>query len=78
MKKKPKKKSHIPNMDFDEIQNKPRYKLVEIKEKKYRISLASKVETIQNIVPSISNFKALEKSLSAQDIEDIKKLFNYE
>ena len=66
MKKKPKKKSHIPNMDFDEIQ------------KKYRISLASKVETIQNIVPSISNFKALEKSLSAQDIEDIKKLFNYE
>ena len=76
--KKPKKKSHIPNMDFDKIQNKPRYKLVEIKEKKYRISLASKVETIQNIVPSISNFKALEKSLSAQDIEDIKKLFNYE
>ena len=65
-------------MDFDKIQNKPRYKLVEIKEKKYRISLASKVETIQNIVPSISNFKALEKSLSAQDIEDIKKLFNYE
>lgn len=76
--KKPKKKSHIPNMDFDKTQNKPRYKLVEIKEKKYRISLASKVETIQNIVPSISNFKALEKSLSAQDIEDIKKLFNYE
>lgn len=75
---KPKKKSHIPNMDFDKTQNKPRYKLVEIKEKKYRISLASKVETIQNIVPSISNFKALEKSLSAQDIEDIKKLFNYE
>ena len=76
--KKPKEKSHIPNMDFDKIQNKPRYKVVEIKEKKYRISLASKVETIQNIVPSISNFKALEKSLSAQDIEDIKKLFNYE
>lgn len=76
--KKTKKKSHIPNMDFDKTQNKPRYKLVEIKEKKYRISLASKVETIQNIVPSISNFKALEKSLSAQDIEDIKKLFNYE
>lgn len=76
--KKTKKKSHIPNMDFDKTQNKPRYKLVEIKEKEYRISLASKVETIQNIVPSISNFKALEKSLSAQDIEDIKKLFNYE
>ena len=32
--KKPKKKSHIPNMDFDKTQNKPRYKLVEIKEKK--------------------------------------------
>lgn len=76
--KKPKKKSHIPNMDFDKTQNKPRYKLVEIKEKKYRISLASKVETIQNIVPSISNFKALDKSLTVQDIEDIKRLFNYE
>jgi NAD kinase len=75
---KPKKKNHIPNMDFDKTQNKPRYKLVEIKEKKYRISLASKVETIQNIVPSISNFKALDKSLTVKDIEDIKRLFNYE
>ncbi|WP_323591053.1 hypothetical protein [Aliarcobacter butzleri] len=75
---KPKKKSHIPNMDFDETQNKPRYKLVEIKDKKYRISLASKVETIQNIVPSISNFKALDKYITSDDIEAIDMLFNYQ
>lgn len=59
---------------FVERLNDYRYKVIEIESKEYKISLASKISTISNILPSISSFKHKDATLSEEDIVAINKI----
>lgn len=66
-----------PKIVKDKTSNDYRYKLITLTTKEYKLSLAAKVETITNIMGSISNFKNRDAELTKQDIEHIKQLFDY-